>query len=368
MGLAVALLKATCFMMEKAKAVVLTIGANYQDNFNNKFTEIIQMRDKAIKDNSSIYFERETPIDQLPKPDCQNFVKMEAVLETLNTKLPIEDKLRHIVPPEVRAMQNELKNQIQDLINQQYEKEAKGETEIRQFLGNFGLPQALHALTSTNEIPKQIWEKIEEFQKKGGSQNIKGIIQGIQQLNANNDNLMQQMMTVLEEEEKSDNQMRTQFGNRWNRLPSSSLNQQFKFVISDFAQKKLAASETDRKIEEKFKSQGEASLAILNKSKNELNALIPQSQIAKEISQNPVIVAVKQSLEQLDQNKEARSKILEEAVQKCQNFNGIESLIQVHTKTAEKGTVFEKLKDEFRQVFSQLEPLDKQAAELKGII
>ena len=59
-------------------------------------------------------------------------------------------------------------------------------------------------------------------------------------------------MTVLEEEEKSDNQMRAQFGNRWNRLPSSSLNQQFKFVISDFAQKKLVAAETDKKIEEKF--------------------------------------------------------------------------------------------------------------------
>ena len=49
-----------------------------------------------------------------------------------------------------------------------------------------------------------------------------------------------------------DNQMRQQFGNRWNRLPSSALNQQFKFVISDFAQKKLAASETDKRIQEKF--------------------------------------------------------------------------------------------------------------------
>jgi hypothetical protein len=42
---------------------------------------------------------------------------MEAVLENLNTKLAIEDKLRHIVPPEVRAMQSDLKNQIQDIIN-----------------------------------------------------------------------------------------------------------------------------------------------------------------------------------------------------------------------------------------------------------
>ena len=134
MGLACALLKATAFMMEKGKAVVLTIPANYQDNFNNKFTEIVKLRDKALKDNSSIYFERETPIDQLPKPDCQNFVKMEAVLENMQGKIPIEDKLRHIVPPEVRAMQNEVKNQIQEIINQQYEVESKKDAEIRQFL------------------------------------------------------------------------------------------------------------------------------------------------------------------------------------------------------------------------------------------
>ena len=49
-------------------------------------------------------------------------------------KIPFEDKLRHIVPPEVRAMQNELKNQIQEVINQQYEIETKKEAEIRQFL------------------------------------------------------------------------------------------------------------------------------------------------------------------------------------------------------------------------------------------
>jgi hypothetical protein len=49
----------------------------------------------------------------------------------------------------------------------------------------------------------------------------------------------------------------------------------------------------------------------------ELSALIPQTEGHKEISQNPIIVAIKQSLDALDQTKEARGKILEEAVQKC---------------------------------------------------
>lgn len=70
------------------------------------------MRDKAINENKTIYFEKEMPESQIAKPDMQNFVKLDAVLEDLNGKLPIEDKLRHIVPPAVRVMQEELKNAL----------------------------------------------------------------------------------------------------------------------------------------------------------------------------------------------------------------------------------------------------------------
>lgn len=54
---------------------------------------------KAIDENKTIYFERELPIDSVPKPDLQNFVKLEPALENIQTKIPLEDKLRHIVPP-----------------------------------------------------------------------------------------------------------------------------------------------------------------------------------------------------------------------------------------------------------------------------
>ena len=60
------------------------------------------MRDKAISENKSIYFEKE--LTDVPRPDMQNFVKLEQVFENLNSKLNLEDKLRHIVPPPVRGM------------------------------------------------------------------------------------------------------------------------------------------------------------------------------------------------------------------------------------------------------------------------
>lgn len=48
---------------------------------------------------------------------------MEPLLDSLASKLPIEEKLRHIVPPQVRVMQVELKTKLQEVINQMFENE-----------------------------------------------------------------------------------------------------------------------------------------------------------------------------------------------------------------------------------------------------
>lgn len=54
------------------------------------------------------------------------------------------------------------------------------------------------------------------------------------------------------------------------------------------------------------------------------------------------------ALEELDKMKEQRTKVFEEGVQKCQNFNAIEDLFAVYQGTAQKGDVFEKHKTEFK--------------------
>ena len=62
--------------------------------------------------------------------------------------------------------------------------------EQRAFLAQYGLPQALHAITATNELPPQVWEKIEDFQKRGAIQNIQGMISGVESLKQNNLNMI----------------------------------------------------------------------------------------------------------------------------------------------------------------------------------
>lgn len=123
------------------------------------------------------------------------------MLESLQNKVPIEEKLRHIVPPQVRVMQVELKTKLQEVINHQFEGEQKIEADQKKFLQQYGLPQAYHAATSTTEIPQNLWEKIEDFQKKGGHGNVQGMIQGIGAVRNNNLEMIQQINKLIDDEE-----------------------------------------------------------------------------------------------------------------------------------------------------------------------
>lgn len=66
------------------------------------------------------------------------------------------------------------------------------------------------------------------------------------------------MQKALDEEEQSDNQLRQTHGSKWNRMPSSALNAQFKQQIGDYHNKVLQAGSTDTAVQEKLKANMEA--------------------------------------------------------------------------------------------------------------
>lgn len=54
------------------------------------------------------------------------------------------------------------------------------------------------------------------------------MIQGIGAVRNNNFEMINQMQKLLEDEENQDTQLRSQFREKWSRMPSASLNVQFK--------------------------------------------------------------------------------------------------------------------------------------------
>ena len=83
--------------------------------------------------------------------------------DEINARPDIDDKLRHVVPPAVRVLVDELKNILQQIVQTEFSKVAEKEEQITGFLKQYGLPQVLHSITASSDIPDDVWLKIEEF-------------------------------------------------------------------------------------------------------------------------------------------------------------------------------------------------------------
>lgn len=172
MNKAVAFLTISVEEYTAADPFASALGGGYKSNFEGKAAEARALLAKAIDENKKIYYESNIPTAEVEKPDPQNFVNLLSMSEQVNMTNPLDEKLRHIVPPAVRAMQDELKTELQQIIQSEFSKVAEKDEQMTGFLKQFGLPEVLHSLTSSTDVPDQVWSKIEAFQKKGSSQNF----------------------------------------------------------------------------------------------------------------------------------------------------------------------------------------------------
>lgn len=166
--------------------------------------------------------------DQLKKPESQSFVKFDmSIIEELNRVSPLDEKMRHIVPPQVAALQEQLKNDLQGSLNHHFELVNQQENATRGFLSQNGLPQALHSICST-DIPDQMWVKIEDFQKKGAMTQFQNLIDTCNAMKASNNHTLSECQSKLQKEEDEDEALRKQYGSGFSRLPSNAVNIHYK--------------------------------------------------------------------------------------------------------------------------------------------
>ncbi len=101
-GKSAAMLKIAVAKFEEAKPFVTMLGGAYKANFDKTFGEAVALRDQMIKENKTVYYESEPNPDDCPKPDPKNYVKTVSLADVLNVLSPLDEKLRHLVPPAVR--------------------------------------------------------------------------------------------------------------------------------------------------------------------------------------------------------------------------------------------------------------------------
>ena len=98
------------------------------------------------------------------------------------------------------------------MIQQEFAKIAQMENQAIAFLRQFNLPDALFSLTAGNDVPNELWTKIDNFQKTGTSSNVNGMLNQCRQLKEANQKLIADVEAALKAEQELDDKNRQEFG------------------------------------------------------------------------------------------------------------------------------------------------------------
>ena len=136
MGIAAGTANYAFEVFKKAGAIIPRIPADYHENYKKKLEQSQNMSKMATDKATTVFFEKIPEWSKIPIPDSKNFVKFDdSCKDDFNKVPPMNETLRHVVPPEVRNMQGEIKTQLQNQIDQEYKASEKSDIDERAFLG-----------------------------------------------------------------------------------------------------------------------------------------------------------------------------------------------------------------------------------------
>jgi hypothetical protein len=116
MGKALTLCKITVARFDESKPFAQSLGGVYKAGFDKAYADAVNMLNKAVQENKSIYYDSEVPVDEINKPDPKNFVSCISIADEINSTSHLDENLRHLVPPAVKEMQNELGKILQQIV------------------------------------------------------------------------------------------------------------------------------------------------------------------------------------------------------------------------------------------------------------
>lgn len=190
MGVAAATINRACQIFSQCG--VKNIPQSYSTNWKNKLAQAQKLAAESEDKAKKVFFEKMPDYKDVPMPDSKNFVKYdESAKELLDAVPHMNEILRHVIPPNVRKMQAELKECLQNVIDQEFRNIDQQEQQERVFLGQYNLPNSFHELTASDGLPEAYTEKVNHFQKKGGITNFTNAFQSINGLRQNCEMMLQ---------------------------------------------------------------------------------------------------------------------------------------------------------------------------------
>ncbi|XP_074543302.1 programmed cell death 6-interacting protein isoform X2 [Halichoeres trimaculatus] len=290
--------------LQHAAELVKTVASRYDEYVSVKdlSDKINRALTAAKKDNDFIYHDRVPEVKDLEHIGKAALVKATAITPPLSQKFT--DLFEKMVPMAVQQSMSIYNQRKAETVNRLVGTMREATNLCNGVLASLNLPAALEDL-SGDSIPQSIAEKARSIVQQGGLQSIEQLIKDLPELLTRNREILDESLKMLDNEETTDNELRTKFSQRWNRTPSGDLYKPLRAEGANFRSVLDKAVQADQVVKDRYNTHCDM-IALLCKPENELNAAIPSANPTKTLQGSEVVNVLRAQLAQLDEIKKER--------------------------------------------------------------
>lgn len=256
-------------------AVELFKAAQQRSNKPNLFQEYANRAQRHLtevkKDNDFIYHERIPDIKSLEPVGKATVAKLLPLPETFS--LNFKDLFAELLPVRMHQALSSFEVRRNEVVNAEISVLREMTQVLNSVLTSLNLPAAIED-TSGIELPQSLLEKAQYIKEAGGIAALERAMKDLPDLLQRNKELLDECDRMLQEERESDDQLREQFKERWTRIASNRLTEQFTVNLRKYREIINNAVTADKMVREKYESQKEG-MEILSLDEESLINAVP---------------------------------------------------------------------------------------------
>jgi len=250
---------------EKRAGFAIGNSKEWHKRSNNYLTE-------AKKDNDFIYHERIPEVGKLAAIDKAAVVKAITLPDRF---VPQEaDLFEKLTPVHIQQALSSFDVRKNEIVNTEVNKLKSATNLLNELLSDMNLPAALEDNTGGG-CPPSLKEKSDSVIQAGGVQYLEKLMKELPESLQRNTDLLTESDRLLREEKDSDDKMRAQYKDKWNRTPSDKLTGTFTTNVTKYRSIITTAQQADSVVKTKLNDHLPAMTALAS-GESAMVAFLPQ--------------------------------------------------------------------------------------------
>lgn len=288
------------FKTAQTRSGKATLMQEYLDKAQRNLVE-------SKKDNDFIYNEIIPDVKTLESPGKVQLAKPLPLAAKLSQNH--KDLFGDLVPVALHQALAASEARRAEAVNAEIMRLREATTAMNVLLSSLNLPAAIETSASGSVVPPSVLEKAEEMRSKGGIQSIRTLITELPESLNRNKEILDECERMLKDERDSDDQLRSQFKEKWTRTPSSKLNESFLTTAAKYREIINNAVQADKVVQNKFET-NKSAMETLSQGKEEVERAVQAVGGASgSVGNSAAVQKLRQLMEQVETIKAERDVI-----------------------------------------------------------